>query len=78
MSYTSKLTPELEGLIDRWRTASDTPESVIVSVLSSLATICAEKSDHVRSNWQDEHLARRWENLSSPLDSLAYKLAGKA
>lgn len=77
MNYTSKLTPELEGLIDKWRTSTDTPASVLTSVLSSLASICAEKAEHIRSNWQDEPLARQWENLCEPIDSLAYRFAGK-
>ena len=44
--------PELEMLVDR---------QGLRIVLEMLAHICIEKADHVRSNWQDEHLARIWQ-----------------
>ncbi len=45
---------ELETLIDRCG---------LSSVLMALSEICGEKADHIRSNWQDEHLARDWATI---------------
>ena len=41
----------LEALIDRCG---------LSSVLMALSEICGEKAEHIRSNWQDEALARDW------------------
>lgn len=29
-------------------------------VLEEIASICAEKAEHIRSNWQDPRLAKHW------------------
>jgi len=31
------------------------------TVMLALSHICSEKADHVRSNWQDENLAKAWD-----------------
>ena len=41
----------LESLVD---------SAGLSNVLGGLANICAAKSDHVLTNWQDESLSRRW------------------
>ena len=33
-------------------------------VLQALAQVCAEKADHVNTNWQDRALAKDWEHAS--------------
>lgn len=35
-----------------------------------IAEICFEKSEHIRSNWQDYGLARSWAKLGEAYDSL--------
>lgn len=37
-------------------------------VLEMLSAICAEKAEHVRSNWQDVTLARAWERNAKAID----------
>jgi hypothetical protein len=49
----------LEELMDR--TSLD-------HVLAALTTICHEKADHVRSNWQDHSLARAWDRAAAAID----------
>ena len=55
----------LEGMID---------VAGLRNVVWALAHICWEKADHVRSNWQDEQLARDWEVNASMLDRFVEKL----
>jgi hypothetical protein len=33
----------------------------LIGVLEALAAVCHGKAQHVRSNWQDEDLARCWD-----------------
>ncbi len=40
-------------------------------ILSDLADIASEKADHVRTNWQDEPLAKTWDRASTLLDRAA-------
>lgn len=55
MTYKQQLTEaeaaEVEQLIDRCGLAT---------VVGALALICAEKAEHVRTNWQDKELAAAW------------------
>lgn len=37
-------------------------------VLGALANICAEKADHVLTNWQDRALADAWTKAMTKLD----------
>lgn len=55
----------LESLLD---------QTSIQQVVLMLARICNEKADHVRSNWQDDGLAKAWEKNASLLGSLESKL----
>lgn len=55
----------LEGMIDA---------AGLRNVVWALAHICWGKADHVRSNWQDEQLARDWEVNASMLDRFVEKL----
>ena len=55
------------------RFAQDTLEQFVdqfsmSTVISMLSDIANEKAEHVRSNWQDESLARQWERLAKVLD----------
>jgi hypothetical protein len=38
------------------------------AVLDMLVSICHEKAHHLRSNWQDETMARQWEQGAKRLD----------
>jgi hypothetical protein len=57
------LSVELERMVDN---------TSLASVLDALATIAAEKADHIDSNWQDAGLARVW-RMSSIAIGAAYR-----
>ena len=40
------------------------------SIIDILVTICYEKADHVRTNWQDEYLAKQWEKQAKVFDKI--------
>ena len=46
----------------------------INEVVKLLAHICYKKAKHVRSNWQDETLAKAWEHNGSKLGDVEAKL----
>lgn len=52
----------LEDLIDRYN---------LSSVILEIANISAEKAEHVRSNWQDEGLARAWDKAARATEKCA-------
>jgi hypothetical protein len=56
---TKNLTAALEALVDAHG---------VHAVLLDLAFICAEKADHVRSNWRDEITAKAWMKASKVCD----------
>jgi hypothetical protein len=56
---------DLEALVDKY---------AIDGVASVLEQICYAKAEHVRSNWQDENLAKEWESAAKILDRAALKL----
>ena len=45
----------------------------MVDFIEMLTSICYEKADHVRTNWQDEGLAKVWEYNAKQLDHLKVK-----
>lgn len=49
-----------EAYIDGWNLAN---------AIGELAEICSAKADHVRTNWQDDELARLWERAASILQT---------
>jgi hypothetical protein len=55
----------LEAMVDH---------ATIRNVAYALAHICWDKADHVRSNWQDEALAKDWERNARAIDKLASRL----
>jgi pyruvoyl-dependent arginine decarboxylase (PvlArgDC) len=40
------------------------------SVLDVLATICREKAEHIRANWQDAATARPWDRAARRIDEV--------
>lgn len=52
----------LEGFIDRF---------TLPQVVELLATICREKSQHLRENWQDDKTAKIWDKNASKLEKLS-------
>jgi hypothetical protein len=46
------------------------------NVIFALACIAEDKAEHVRSNWQDHALAKKWENDARKLDAIAHRLNG--
>ena len=55
----------LEGLIDK---------SSVKTVLEAITDICNAKASHIRSNWQDEPLARSWEREANTIDRILPKI----
>lgn len=39
-----------------------------------IAEICSAKSDHIESNWQDEILAKEWDDIARLLFKLAQEI----
>jgi hypothetical protein len=56
---------QLEAILD---------QSDIKQVVLMLARLCNEKAEHVRSNWQDDDLARVWEFNANKLASVEPRL----
>ena len=48
----------LEGMVD---------SRSLAAIVYLLSTICTEKADHIRTNWQDEALAKVWERNARKL-----------
>ncbi len=46
---------QLESLIDG---------AGLCAMLQALSQICDEKADHIRTNWQDKHLAKSWNSAA--------------
>lgn len=40
------------------------------SIINMLYNICYLKTDHIRSNWQDEETAKAWEAQASHVDNM--------
>lgn len=55
---------QLEALVD---------QSSVQYVLEALSEICWDKGDHIRSNWQDPHLALLWERAGNSISGFAAK-----
>ena len=55
----------LEALLDRYSLAN---------VVEALACIAWAKADHVRTNWQDERLARAWDADACTLSAIVSRL----
>jgi len=62
------LTEKLEALIDA---------NNLQDVLSALATVAAEKAEHLQNNWQDAASARCWLRASDAIERLANTSAVK-
>jgi hypothetical protein len=52
----------LEGMVDRHG---------LEAVIETLAEICYEKGDHLRTNWQDEKSAKSWDRMGKQLNKFA-------
>lgn len=61
----AKASETLEMLVDKHS---------LSNVLALLESICHEKAEHVRTNWQDESLAKAWERAAKTLDSARAKV----
>jgi hypothetical protein len=43
------------------------------NTLYALASLCSDKAEHIRSNWQDETLAKHWDKRNNALTLIAGK-----
>lgn len=57
----AKMDDKLEKLIDQYG---------LNAVLESIARICAEKADHIRSSYSDDDLAEVWDEAGEALNDL--------
>jgi hypothetical protein len=64
-----KLTP-----IDRHNIEAVIDACGLGSVLTAIGEICGEKAEHVRTNWQDEPLAKQWDAHGTRVTKLADKV----
>ena len=53
-------------------------EGGLLAVISALASIAGFKAQHIRENWQDEILAKRWDKASNVLAKVGYTRGLKA
>lgn len=60
MNELSNVADELEQILD---------SSNLPAILEALAQICHEKAEHIRENWQDEPLARKWNRAGKALET---------
>ena len=56
---------QIEGIIDRVG---------LLSFVDMVGDICEEKADHIRSNWQDENLAKVWDKRAKVMQSARIKI----
>jgi hypothetical protein len=61
----STFSDQLEGIVDR---------STVKHILETLATICQEKAQHIRENWQDRELAKEWQHTAMWINSIVQKV----
>lgn len=46
------------------------------SLLHDMASICGDKAEHIRVNWQDKSLAYKWEAIAIKLDAVGRHVKG--
>lgn len=47
-------------------------------VLATMGTVCAEKAEHLRANWQDNRTANVWARAGRSIDKLAHNDTGNS
>jgi hypothetical protein len=65
MDHQTERQQELEDLVDALG---------LKGVCQSLAEICWAKAEHIRSNWQDEPLAKAWGKAAAMLERVATRI----
>jgi hypothetical protein len=68
MYEVTPLSEQLEKMVDR---------TSLSDILSLLAIICEEKTDHIRANWQDKTTANVWARCSRELDVIAARVKAR-
>lgn len=58
-------TDQLEVMVER---------DGLKGIMDMLVTVCSEKADHIRSSFDDEATAKKWERDSKTLDAVRSKL----
>ena len=49
-------------------------EMTLPQMIELMSNICYEKGSHIRENWQDNNLAKLWDNNAKQLERIAPKL----
>jgi len=60
---------KLEAMVDEYG---------LMGIISMLSSIAGFKAQHIRENWQDERLAKRWDKASDVLAKVGYVKGMKA
>jgi len=63
-----------------WEENKEKVEAIIdivgmFSFMCMVGDICDEKADHIRSNWQDENLAKVWDKEAKVIHSATHKIS---
>jgi hypothetical protein len=48
-------------------------EHCLADVLNALVSVCGEKADHLRGNWQDDGSAEAWDRMGKLIAGVAAK-----
>lgn len=65
MKTDMNIADQLEQLVDQYS---------LKCILECLSTICSEKADHIRTNWQDRDLAKEWQHTAMWINSIVRKV----
>lgn len=68
MKTTREQQDQIEGIIDN---------TDIEALLNGIADICYGKGEHLRSNWQDEYSAKKWEMAAKQVEKVATAIVNK-
>lgn len=55
------LQSKMESLLDAYG---------LTEMINALITVCYDKADHVRTNWQDENMGKAWDYTARQLDKV--------
>jgi len=55
----------IEQVVDSWN---------VETVLLMLETVCYEKAEHLRTNWQDPTTAKQWERCAARIARCAHAI----
>jgi hypothetical protein len=57
-------TQEFELMVEEYIDSSN-----VANALDAIATVCREKAEHIRANWQDQATANNWDVVAKRIDT---------